>query len=464
MHFMQTIDIENIEQRETPIYTVSRLNNEVRLLLEKGFPLIWVEGEISNFAAPHSGHWYFSLKDAGAQVRCAMFRGNLRKLGFLAKDGMHVMIKARVSLYENRGDFQLIAEDMEERGEGKLRRAFELLKKKLEAAGYFDPAHKKALPTIPKQIGVITSATGAAIRDILTVLKRRYPCVPILIYPTLVQGETAAPAIVNALQTANRRNECDILILARGGGSLEDLWPFNEEMVAKAIYESQIPIISGVGHEVDFTIADFVADKRAPTPSAAAEMITPDSTELLLLLKRQYQQIVRQIQLKLTSTKQQLTWINTHLNQQHPKQRLTEKMQHLDFYELTLAQHQTRLLNQYQMQLKECTARLHRHIPLHRIHQLQNQMHLQEQQLINLIHLRVSEKQTKLTNASAKLDTLSPLATLKRGFAIATKKKKIVRDMNDVNPGDEIQLQLSNGIMDCRVEKITPTVPLHEKK
>src|SRR3990167_11367189 len=261
-------------EAQTEVYTVSRLNNEVKFILEDRFPWVWVEGEISNFAAPHSGHWYFSLKDNTAQVRCAMFRGQQRKLIFTPKDGMHVLINARVSLYENRGEFQLIAESMEERGEGKLRRAFEMLKKKLETAGLFDPLHKKKLPSFPKQIGIITSETGAAIADILTILKRRFPSIPIIVYPTLVQGTLAAPSIVKALKTANRRNECDVIILARGGGSLEDLWAFNEEIVAYAIFESDIPIISGVGHEIDFTIADFVADVRAPTPSAAAEMIT----------------------------------------------------------------------------------------------------------------------------------------------------------------------------------------------
>src|SRR3990167_2179819 len=224
---MQIIDLEQDES----IYSVSRLNSEVRTLLENTFPLVWIEGEISNFAAPNSGHWYFSLKDANAQIRCAMFRGNQRKLNFLPKDGLHVLLRARVSLYENRGEFQLIAEYIEDRGEGKLRRAFEALKKKLQLAGLFDPAHKKTLPAFPRHIGVITSPTGAAIRDILTVLKRRYPCASVIIYPTLVQGTAAAPHIVNAFQIATRRNECDVLILARGGGTLEDLWSFNEESV-----------------------------------------------------------------------------------------------------------------------------------------------------------------------------------------------------------------------------------------
>ena len=339
-----------------------------------------------------------------------MFRGNQRGLGFTPKDGMHVLIKARVSLYENRGEFQLIADLMEERGEGKLRRAYELLKKKLEAAGLFAEEHKKSLPAFPTQIGVITSATGAAIRDIITVLKRRAPSVPIVIYPTLVQGETAAPAIVRAIQTANARNECDVLILARGGGSLEDLWPFNEEIVAHAIYQSQLPIISGIGHEVDFTIADFVADQRAPTPSAAAEIISADNGELIQRLTRSQKQIIRLMQQKLVTTKQHLSWIQKHLAQQHPKRQLTEKMQRLDFCEMTLA---------------------------------------------HLIRAAIAKRQALLANAATKLEALSPLATLSRGFSITTKEQHVLHRASDVSVGDVINVRLEQGALECAVRKIT---------
>lgn len=443
----------DIEQRQD-IYTVSRLNNEVRFLLEDSFPLVWVEGEISNFAAPHSGHWYFSLKDAAAQVRCALFKGNQRNLGFIPKDGSHVLIRARVSLYPNRGEYQLIAEHMEERGEGKLRRAYELLKKKLEEAGLFDPAHKKILPLFPKQIGVVTSATGAAIRDILTVLKRRFACVPVIIYPTLVQGATAAPTIVKAIQIANQRRECDVVILARGGGSLEDLWPFNEEIVAHAIYQSEIPIISGIGHEVDFTIADFVADKRAATPSAAAEIITPDCVDLLQMLTRNKLHILRCIQQKLTANKKHIDWMQTHLYQQHPKRRLAEKMQHLDFCELTLVQLQTRLLNSLQNKLKDKDAKLHRLTPAHRIRHLHNQMNFYHQQFMTLITAQFARKQAILANGVAKLDALSPLATLSRGYAIATKGQQVVRSAKEVQVGDEISVKVMEGSILCKAEKV----------
>jgi exodeoxyribonuclease VII large subunit len=447
---MQTADLQ-----QPNIYTVSRLNNEVRLMLENHFQFVWVEGEISNFAAPHSGHWYFSLKDANAQVRCAMFRGNQRRLGFTPKDGLHVLIKARVSLYPNRGEYQLIAEHIEERGEGKLRRAYELLKKKLETAGLFDEIHKKPFPVFPQQIGVITSATGAAIRDILTVLKRRYSCLPVIIYPTLVQGDTAAPAIVKAIETANRRNECDVLIIARGGGSLEDLWPFNEEMVAYAIHQSTIPIISGVGHEVDFTIADFVADKRAATPSAAAEILTPDCAELSQTITRSKQLLIRQLKNKLLAYKNQLAWTQKHLYQQHPKRRLTEKMQRLDFNELTLFQLQHRLLTRRLHQLKDLSNKFHCLTPTHRIHHLQNQLVYMQQQLFSLATTQVDKKKTSLANAAATLDALSPLATLQRGYAIATTENhKVIRDTKQIKAGDSIIVKITQASLYCKVDKV----------
>lgn len=440
-------------EEQDNIYTVSRLNNEVRFLLEASYPYVWVEGEISNFAAPQSGHWYFSLKDSAAQVRCAMFRTHQRKLEFLPKDGSYVLIKARVSLYENRGEFQLIAESMEERGEGKLRRAYELLKKKLEAAGLFDIAHKKPLPRFPRHIGVVTSATGAAIKDILTVLKRRFPCVGIIIYPTLVQGQTAASTIVKALQLANQRKECDVLIVARGGGSLEDLWPFNEEIVAQAIFQSQIPIISGVGHEVDFTIADFVADKRAATPSAAAEIATLDKTELLQMLARYQQLMLRHIHHKLSHATQQVEWMQKHLYQQHPKRQLSEKMQKLDYYQMSLVQLQDSLLQRLLAKIQDAQARLQRQAPIYKINHLQPQLMLALQKLNNLMATQLNKQQTKLANAAATLDALSPLATLQRGFAIAeTSDHKILRDANDATSGDDIRVRLAKGYLECVIK------------
>lgn len=396
-----------MELEQTSILTVSQLNSEAKALLEGTFFQVWVEGEISNFSAPQSGHWYFSLKDDKSQVRCALFRGNQRGLGFTPKDGSHVLVRARVSLYEPRGDYQLIADFMEERGEGKLRRAYELLRKKCEAAGLFDDAHKKPLPTFPTQIGIITSNTGAALHDILTVLKRRSPITPVIIYPTLVQGELAANQLIKAIETANQRCECDVLILARGGGSLEDLWPFNDEALAHAIFNSHIPIISGVGHEVDFTIADFVADVRAPTPSAAAEMVAPDHGELLQILNHQVITLKRSILNLLKQKHHELHALEKHLGQQHPKSRLIEKMQQLDFYQLALSQG---------MQMK------------------------------------LEKIQAKLRNLSGKLDTLSPLATLQRGYCFTTKQEKVVSDVNGLKIKDLIDVRFANGSAICEVK------------
>ncbi len=443
------------EEQRLDIYTVSRLNSEVRFLLEESYETIWVEGEISNFAAPHSGHWYFSLKDTSAQVRCAMFRGQQRHLGFTPKDGMHVLIKAHVSLYENRGEFQLIADFMEERGEGKLRRAYELLKQKLAAAGLFADEHKKPLPAFPKQIGVITSATGAAVRDVLTVLQRRAPTIPIIIYPTLVQGKTAAPAIVNAIQLANQRNECDVLILTRGGGSLEDLWAFNEEIVAHAIYNSHLPIVSAVGHEVDFTIADFVADKRAPTPSAAAEIVAPDQTDILLLLARSQKQLFRLIQTVLQAVKQQLGWIQKHLSQLHPKRQLIEKMQRLDMIEQRLAQLIVRVMTSIQARINASLHLLHRHTPLQQINNMQHQLNLSQQKLHTIMRENITKQRAALAHLAAKLDGISPLATLQRGYAIATTSTHVIlRNTNEVEIGDELSIRLAEGSLACVVKKI----------
>jgi exodeoxyribonuclease VII large subunit len=449
---MDLIDISHTQE----IYTVSQLNREVRFMLEDGFALLWIEGEISNFAAPHSGHWYFSLKDANAQVRCAMFRPQNRRLTVTPKDGMHVIIKARVSLYEGRGDFQLLVEHLEDAGVGKLQKEFEALKKKLSDAGLFNPAHKKSLPIFPQCIGVITSPTGAAIRDILSVLKRRFPSAPIIIYPTLVQGESASAAIVKALQTANRRQECDVLILARGGGSLEDLWSFNEENVARAIYDSNIPIISGVGHEIDFTIADFVADVRAATPSAAAELVAPDRSELLASINVDKNHLSRLMKQKLQSFQQQLLWTKKHLSQQHPKRRLTEQQQRLDYCEVALTRFQIKLLTAFASRIANLKERLSANTPKHIIRNVTYQLTLQHQQLQNAMISAMQNHQKTLGNLAAKLDALSPLATLKRGFAIATidKTHQIIRKTSQVTIDDQVNVRLTEGVLICVVKEI----------
>ncbi|MEW5972932.1 MAG: exodeoxyribonuclease VII large subunit, partial [Pseudomonadota bacterium] len=276
--------------------TVSSLVREIRALLEGNFPLVLVEGEISNLARPGSGHLYFTLKDAGAQLRCAMFRNRASLLRFRPQDGAHVLVRARITVYEPRGDLQLVVEHIEEAGLGALQRAFEQLKHRLAAEGLFEATRKRPLPALPHRIGIITSPSGAAVRDVLHVLERRFPMIPLRVYPTSVQGAGAADEIVAALRRANEDGDCDVLLLVRGGGSLEDLWPFNEERVARAIAASQLPVISGVGHETDFTIADFVADARAPTPSAAASLAVPDALAVADQLRALEGRLLRRMQ------------------------------------------------------------------------------------------------------------------------------------------------------------------------
>ena len=391
---------------DKPIFTVSGLNQAVRSHIETAFPFVWVEGELSNVACPASGHMYFSIKDHQAQVRCAMFRMRVRHLPFPPEEGMQVLVQGRVSLYEARGDYQLIVESMEERGDGALQRAFEALKKRLAAEGLFDQAHKQPLPALPRCIGVITSSTGAALRDILSVLARRFIAIPVIIYPTAVQGAEASKQIVAALEIANARQECDVLLLARGGGSIEDLWPFNEEIVARAIYESRIPIVSGVGHEVDFTIADFVADVRAPTPSVAAETVSPDATEWLHRL-------------------------------QHTHKRLIQGM--------------GQLLKHWHTQLGHLRQRL-RH-PKHRLEAYAQQCDYLEQNLERAMHHILERKSSELAHHSGTLNAISPLATLGRGYAIVSDSQSgtILTSAKDTQKGQRIHAQLAEGVLHCEV-------------
>ncbi len=448
----------NFEYEETTpsriVHSVSDLNQLVRSLLEDAFPPLWIEGEISNFACPSSGHWYFTLKDANAQVRCAMFQGRNRILNFQPKNGMQVLIRAKIGLYEARGEYQLIADFMEAAGDGALRRAFEILKAKLAAEELFDPKFKKSIPSLPKKIGVVTSPTGAAIRDILSVLKRRFPNIPIIIYPTAVQGITAAPQIVKAIQIANLRKECDVIILARGGGSLEDLWPFNEEIVARAIFASELPIISAIGHEIDFTIADFVADQRAPTPSAAAELASPDQLEWLQQLNNIYIALIRQIELLINKQQQTLLGLTKRLR--HPGQRLQDRAQRLDDLEQRLRIALTNHLHRKQATLNELSAKIYQHNPQFKLKLLQTQQTNLLQRLRQTLQQNLQNKQLQLANISRALDAVSPLATLARGYAIVTSSAtgKILHDTNQVKIGDGINIQIEQGQLNCTVEEI----------
>ena len=382
--------------------TVSQLNRQAKTLLEQGLARLWVEGEISNIARPASGHVYFTLKDKSAQIRAAFFRQRQRGPTISLKDGDQVLVYGRVSLYEARGDYQLIVEQIEPAGEGALKRQFEVLKKKLAAEGLFDEDRKQELPELPTRIGVITSPTGAAIRDIVSILGRRFPPIPIVIYPSAVQGDAAPQELITALATAIRRAECDVLILARGGGSLEDLWAFNDEQLARAIAESPIPIVSAVGHEVDFTIADFVADLRAPTPSGAAELVVPDREDWLRVVKSLAMRISRLGRRTVEDLAQALDWLSRRLVQTSPTAMLERS--------------RTRLAGL-------------------------------NQNLSTAVHGAVAVVSHRLELAMRGLHSVSPLATLERGYAIVEEATtgKVLLSPSDVSPGDDIRARLAHG-------------------
>ena len=417
------------ESRE--VLSVSALNREVRRVIEEALGLVWVEGEISNLATPSSGHIYFSLKDENAQVRCAMFRQANRRLGFAPRDGLQVLVRARVGLYEPRGDYQLVVEHMEEAGEGALRRRFEMLRQKLAEEGLFAPENKRPIPAVPGRIGVITSPTGAALRDVLISLRRRFPAAGVLIYPTGVQGDKAAREIVAALARAGERAECDVLILTRGGGSLEDLWPFNEEIVARAVAVCPIPIIVGVGHETDFTIADFAADLRAPTPSQAAELAVPELTDLMRTLEAIAGAFARSIGRRLRDEARRLDTLEHRLARTHPGIIVTKHRQKL----ATLAHR----LRRAHPGIALATRRLAL-VELRR-------------RLIESIRRQWATLAGRAALVERGLTALSPLATLDRGYAIVSRSEsgELVTRAETVDPGDRIDVRLARGSLEATV-------------
>jgi exodeoxyribonuclease VII large subunit len=438
------------------IITVSQLNRETSQLLAEHFLSVLVEGELSNLAQPSSGHIYFTLKDANAQVRCAMFRPQQRRLTFKPENGKQVIVRAQVSLYEPRGDYQLIVEQIEEAGDGALRRAFDALKLKLSEQGLFDAAHKQPLPTLPTAIGVITSPSGAAIRDILTVLQRRFAAIPVIVYPVAVQGDNAKHEIARAIATANRLKQCDVIILGRGGGSLEDLWAFNEELVARAIYDSEIPIISAVGHETDFTIADFVADLRAATPSAAAEHASPDQQQWLSRFVYLESLLQQQLQRKLNQQQQTLDWLSQRLQQQHPGQKLARNAKRMDELEarLKLAMHTQ--LRHMAASVEAKTAQLWQHNPAAIISSHKQRQDYLSQRLIAAISHKLKQLNQRLLNSSQTLHAVSPLATLNRGYAMAIKPStgEVIRSAEQISVGDTVQTRLAHGRFTSQIKDI----------
>lgn len=444
-----------LPNRDRKIMTVTQLNRAAKDLLETYLPMLWVEGEISNLATPSSGHWYFTLKDAKAQIRCAMFKNRNMSVRFRPEAGQKVVVRGCVSVYEGRGDYQLIAEHMEPAGFGDLQRQFEALKAKLQALGWFDSQYKQPLPLWPQCLGLITSATGAAVHDILQVLKRRFPALPVTIIPVAVQGADAVPQIVRALALANEHKLCDVLIVGRGGGSLEDLWAFNEEPVARAIFESRIPIISAVGHEVDFTIADFVADVRAPTPSAAAELVSPSQVELSQQLRQFEQAFVRHWQQHLRWSTQKLDHLRARL--QHPGQKLTAQMQALDQLELRLTRALQRRLQQAQTALRNQEQRLQQVRPTKRLVQHQQALQHQWRRLQAVGKAQMTHHQQRLQRRAEVLHSVSPLNTLNRGYAIIQNDQEaVICDTAQVSVGEEVKARLKQGALRCQVVGIEP--------
>lgn len=441
---------------ERQVFTVSDLNRAAKAILEGGLPLLWVEGEISNLSRPASGHLYFSLKDAQAQVRCALFRNRGQLLRFKPADGMQVLLRARVSLYEARGDFQLIVEHMEQAGYGALQRAFEELKRKLAAEGLFAAEHKRPLPAVPRAIGIITSPSGAALRDILSVIRRRHPLARVILYPVPVQGEGAGEKIAAMIRTASRHRECDVLILARGGGSLEDLWAFNEESVARAVYKSAIPVVSGVGHEEDFSIADFVADLRAPTPSGAAELVTPDSETWVRALTQYSVRLRQGLARQLQAATERLQWCRQRLRQLHPGRALQERMQRLDELDVRLKRSMRNLVAGRHAQLATLTAGVHQHDPRQRLQLLGSRLADLGRRLQTATRSNLFGSNGRLTLAIRALQAVSPLATLNRGYAIVSDagSGRLLTSVADVQAGQSIRAGLADGSLLATVQAI----------
>jgi len=433
------------------VFTVSRLNQEVNTLLQQQFGMLWIEGELSNFSRPGSGHYYFSLKDSRSQLRCAMFRGRNRLIDFKPEDGQQVLIRGKLGIYEARGDFQFIAEHMELSGTGALQQQFEQTKARLQSAGWFNPEDKQDIPRWPRSIGIVTSPSGAAIHDILTVIERRFPCINIIIYPTQVQGVKAAPEICRAIKNANQRNEVETLIVARGGGSLEDLWAFNEESVAEQIHLSHIPVISGVGHEVDFTISDLVADARAATPSAAAEIAVPDRT----IEAHKLQQITRQLERALA---QHVLPLQTHLAQllnrmqlRHPEQVITQQRLQVDEFDARLCRAMMAINSHRHALITNAFSRLQLHSPRAQIDRQGARLEAATLKLRAAVYRQLEKNRANLSSSSRALDAVSPLGTLSRGYAIVRKGSKVITDSAQLQVGDNIKGLLAKGEFTAKV-------------
>lgn len=437
---------------ESAPLTVTQLNRQVRSWLEQDLGLVRVLGELSNLSKPASGHLYFTLKDASAQLRCVYFRNQHKASAKSFTDGQQVIAQGKLSLYEARGDYQLIVQDLVQTGLGELYQQFEQLKAKLDQMGLFAAARKRPLPAYPSRIAVVTSSNAAALRDILSTLARRYPLADVCLYPSEVQGKTAASQLIAALKQANADQRCDVIILARGGGSIEDLWPFNSEALAMAISQSALPVVSGVGHETDFTIADFVADRRAATPTAAAEAVTPDQADLLSRL-RHISQRLQQATVKMLQY-QRLMLSSRMAKLASPEQIVATHWQTLDYLERRLHQQLDARLQHQRHRVQLAEGLLQTHSPNARLTQLQARLQQLEHRLHQRFLSRLQQARQDFVRLTTTLHALSPLATLDRGYAIATHKQRVLFDSKQVAPGDALRLQLARGRLLCRVDTI----------
>lgn len=439
------------------IFTVSRLNQTVRLLLEQEMGQVWISGEISNFSQPSSGHWYFTLKDDNAQVRCAMFRNSNRRVTFRPQHGQQVLVRANITLYEPRGDYQIIVESMQPAGEGLLQQKYEQLKAALSAEGLFDQQFKQPLPSPATCVGIVTSRTGAALHDILQVLKRRDPSLPVIIYPTAVQGDDAPLQIVRAIERANLRHECDVLIVGRGGGSLEDLWSFNDERVARAIFASRIPVVSAVGHETDVTIADFVADLRAPTPSAAAEIVSRNQQELLRQLQTGQQRLEMAMDYFIANRHRRFTQLHHRLQQQHPQLRLARQQTVLERLRQRMSVALDGQIKRAGQRQQRMLQRLNQQNPQPRIYRAQTRLQQLEYRLAESVRARLASTRERFGNAVTHLEAVSPLSTLARGYSVTLAADgKPITKAKQITTGDTLTTRLADGIVESEVKSITP--------
>ncbi len=446
---------QTLVESSQKVYTVSELNSEFKFLLESTYPSIWVEGEISNFQHAMSGHFYFSLKDDKSQIKAVMWKSNHRSLKWRPENGMKVLVNGRITLYEPNGNYQIDALQIIQHGKGDLHAAFEQLKEKLKAEGLFDPKRKRPIPMLPRKIGIVTSPTGAAIKDILNILNRRFLNLHVLIYPAKVQGEDAAPTIAEGIRILNRFTDIDVLIVGRGGGSIEDLWPFNEEIVARAIVASRIPVISAVGHEIDTTISDFAADLRAPTPSAAAELVIGKKSELIENVSHLSKRLNGAVRHQLLDSKHSVQVLAQNRAFAGFPQRIHTLQQTLDDQETRVRNGLTRFHHVLTRRLLVAGQKLNAGQLRHLIEVKRSQLNAFTTSAVNRLRLHINNGRHGLSNFAGKLDSLSPLSVLERGYSIASSESgTILKQSDQATAGEKIRVRLHRGNLKCQVTEV----------